>query len=242
MSQPLEPPLAELLLRLVELDDGRFETFVPVVTGESSPEAELISRAGSGEQIPPSLTVELASRGYLDMHREAGKIIGKFTITERGREAAAQLRPAGSAPVDLSWPSVRPVLIEIHAVWVEEGAPMLGLNGTTFAERAGMTVGQLDPVLTALRGDGWIEYRDTFGPPLPMGIKPSAKGIRFLNGWPSGDSDEFAKELLSRLEERIETDPDMEKRDKWHRALASGGRDLVVEVAAALVSRQISGA
>lgn len=65
MSAPLEPPLAELLLRLVELDGGSYGTFVPYFSGESNPDAELIGH--EDVLIPPGPTRELADRGFLDM-------------------------------------------------------------------------------------------------------------------------------------------------------------------------------
>jgi hypothetical protein len=239
MPRPLEPKLSELLIRLVELDGDSYETFVPHVSGESNPEAELIGH--DNVLIPPGLTRELARRGFLDMEPGTSKI-GKFVISEEGRTLAARLEKESQGTVDLSWPAVLPVLIEIDTVWRNEGAPTGGLNGMTIADKLDISPNQLSPVLSALEADDWLEYRELMGPPLPQGIKPSPKAISFVNGWPRGDGTDFGREVLARLDERIEAEPDPKKRSKLQATLVQGGagfRELLVEVAAAVASRQM---
>jgi hypothetical protein len=240
MASPLEPRLAVLLTRLIELDAGNYETFHPYFSGESGAEAELI---GFDDQlIPEGPTKELATRGYLEMDAHPGKRLGNFRLSELGHKTAAQIAGEGEGVVDLAWSAVEPVLAGIHDAWRGEGAPTLGLNGEVLTEKLGMTPEQLSPVLSALEDDDWIECRRALGRSLPRGIRPSAKAIRFLNAWPKGDGTEFGKEVLARLEERVEAEPDPEERSKLQATLAQGGtgfRELLVEVMAAIASRQM---
>lgn len=123
MAAPLEPKLAELLVRLVEMDDGNYETFQPYFPG-NGPLNEAILLNKREETIPEGPTKELADRGYLDMEPTT-KRLGNFRIAEQGRTLAAQLASAREGAVNLSWPTVEPILIQIHKLWLNEGAPLL---------------------------------------------------------------------------------------------------------------------
>lgn len=239
MAESLEPPLAELLIRLVELDGGNYETFVPHFTFDGTGEAELIGF--DDEHVPEGPIRELDRLGLLDME-PTDKKLGKFSLTADGRRVAAQIASEQGGAVDFSWPTVAPVLAQIEQLWKQGGAPFQGLNGMELGDKLGMSDEQLVPILAALRGMGLIEYRDQLGPDRPNGIKPTPEAIAQLNGWPSGD--DFGRALLAALEERIEAEPDPDKQSKWRTALSQGGegfRELIVEVAAAIASRQISG-
>jgi hypothetical protein len=243
MAPPLEPKLVDLLVRLVELDDGGYETFHPHFPGDGTPrEANLLNHGD--ETIPEGPTRELADRGYLDMEPHPGKRLGKFRISERGRSLAAQLASVGEAAVDLSWSAVEPILIQIHKVWLSEGAPPLGIPGA-------MIVGKLQPqpetalfsaILHELQRGEWIEYRAGLGPPLPQGVRPTPKTIAYLEGWPTQDAQALGQQFVTRLEEAIEAEPDEVKRSKLRDALATGGsalRDVAVDVAGATLARSI---
>lgn len=243
MPAPLEPKLAELLIRLVELDDGSYETFHPHFPGDGPPkEANLLTHGD--ETIPEGATKELADRGYLDMEPHSGKRLGKFRISESGRSLAAQLAVAGDTSIDLSWSAVEPVLIQIHTVWLSEGAPPLGIPGQTIA-------GKLQPqpdtahfsaILHELQRGDWIEYRATLGPPLPQGVRPTSRTIAYLEGWPTQDAQALGQQFVTHLEEAIEAEPDSEKRSRLRNALATGGsalRDVAVEVAGATLARSV---
>lgn len=245
MPAPLDPPLAELLVRLVSLDDGRYETFHPHFPGDGPPrEANLLGH--DGETIPEGATSELANRGYLEMEGHSGKRLGKFRISEEGRTLAAQLSGAGEGAVDLSWPTVEPILIQIHKFWLGDGAPPLGIPA---AKIVGMlqpqpTTAQFATILHELQRDDWIEYRSTLGPPLPQGVRPTSKTISYMESWPTQDANALGRQFVTRLEEAIEAEPDEEKRSKLRAALASGGsalRDVAVEVAGATLARSVGG-
>jgi hypothetical protein len=241
MPAPLEARLADLLIRLVELDDGQYETFHPHFPGGGGKKANLL---GHDETIPEGPTKELANRGYLEMEQHPGKRLGKFRISESGRALAAQLASAGEGAVDLSWPTVEPILIQIHKIWLSEGAPPLGIPGAKI-------VGMLQPqpetahfsaILHELQRDDWIEYRPVHGPPLPQGVRPTSKTIAYMEGWPTQDANALGQQFVTRLEEAIEAEPDEVKRSKLRDALASGGsalRDVAVEVAGATLARSV---
>lgn len=242
MPAPLEPTLAELLIRLVELDDGRYETFHPHFPGGGGREANLLGH--DGELIPEGLTKELVNRGYLEMEGRSGKRLDKFRISENGRALATQLAAAGEGAVDLSWPTVEPILIQIHKIWLGEGAPPLGIPGRKVVEmlQPQPDTAHFSAILHELQRSNWIEHRAGFGPPLPQGVRPTSKTIAYMEGWPTQDANALGQQFVEQLEEAIEAEPDAIKRSKLRDALASGGsafRDVAVEVAGATLARSM---
>lgn len=243
MPAPLEPKLAELLVRLVELDDGSYETFHPHFPGDGPPrEANLLTHGD--ETIPEGATKELAGRGYLDMEPHPGKRLGKFRISEGGRSLAAQLAVEGGNSIDLSWSAVEPILIQIHKVWLSGGAPPLGISGEAIARKLQPQpdTAHFSAILHELQRGDWIEYRATLGPPLPQGVRPTSRAIAYLEGWPTQDAQALGQQFVMRLEEAIEAEPDAEKQSKLRDAFASGGsvlRDVAVEVAGTTLARSM---
>ncbi len=243
MSAPLEPPLAALLIRLVKLDDGQYETFQPHFPGGGGREADLL---GYDEAIPEGPTKELANRGYLDMEPHPGERLGDFRISEQGRALAAQLASAGEGAVDLSWPVVEPVLRQIHNIWKREGAPQLGIPGAKIMGEIEppMETAQFAAILQELARADWVEYRQRLGSSLPQGVRPTSRTIARFERWPTEDARIAGEQFVALLEERIDAEPDAEKQSKLRAALATGGtalKDLSVEVAAAIVARQVGG-
>jgi hypothetical protein len=83
MPAPLEPKLAELLIHLVEMDDGSYETFHPYFPGNGLlNEAILLNQRD--QTIPEGSTKELADQGCLDMEASTRRL-GKSRISEQGR-------------------------------------------------------------------------------------------------------------------------------------------------------------
>ncbi len=243
MSAPLDPTLAALLIRLVELDGGQYETFHPHFPGGGGRKADLL---GYDETIPEGPTKELANRGYLDMEPHPGKRLGNFRLSEKGRNLAAQLASTGEGAVDLSWPVVEPVLRQIHNIWKREGAPQLGISGMAIMSETEppMETAQFAAILQELARADWVEYRQGLGPPLPQGVRPTSRTLARFEGWPSEDSQIAGEQFIALLEERIDAEPDAEKQSKLRAALTTGGsalKDLSVEVAAAIVARQVGG-
>ncbi len=240
----MDPTLAALLIRLVELDDGRYETFHPHFPGGGGREANLLEH--NGKTIPEGPTKELANRGYLEMEAHSGKRLGKFRISEEGRALAAQLASAGKEGVDLSWPVVEPVLRQINNIWKREGAPQLGISGAKIMSEieSPPETAQFAAILQELARADWIEYRQGLGPQLPQGVRPTSRTLALFDGWPTEDARLAGEQFIALLEERIEAEPDAEKQSKLRAALMTGGtalKDLSVEVAATIVARQIGG-
>jgi hypothetical protein len=244
MAAPLDPKLADLLIRLLQLDGGNYDTFHPYFSGDSEGEAELIGH--DGERVPEGPIKELDRLGLIDMLPEPGKRLGTFTITTEGRSLGGQLASAGDGAVDLSWPAVESILRQIHNVWKREGAPELGIGGDAIQAQIEppMETAQLVVILQELTRDEWLDTRSGWGPPLPMAVRPSSRTIARFEGWPTQDPRIAGEQFVALLEERIDAEPDAEKQSKLRAALATGGtalKDLSVEVAAAIVARQVGG-
>jgi hypothetical protein len=241
VTAPLDPRLADLLIRLANLDNDKYVTFHPYFAGGEI-EADLIGY--EGEKVPEGPTKELDRLGLIEMEREGGKRLGKFWLTKEGRSLAVELMSTANRPVDLSWPSVEPVLRQIHEVWKGEGAPPLGIpaSGVLVGIALPMQAPEFMAILNALRDDEWVDFRQGLGPPLPQGLRPTRRTLAFYEGWPTNDPRVAGEQFVALLEERVEAEPDPEKRSKLRAAFETGGsafKDLSVEVAAAIISRQI---
>jgi hypothetical protein len=245
MQEELEPELAELLTRLVELDAGNYQTYHPYFEGGGGDEA-LLNGLADEHRVPEGPTKELASRGYIDMDLHLGKRLGDFRLTPLGRKYVA-LRSADEPEntVDLSWSAVEPTLREVHAVWLNHGAPQLGLPGQNVsAQLPQLSDEQLATVLHELEREGWIEYRQSLGPFLPQGIRPSSRAVAYFEGWPTQDAQTLGEHFVARLEEAIEQEPDEEQRSRLRKALGSGGsalRDIAVDVAGTMLAKSATG-
>jgi hypothetical protein len=194
------------------------------------------------QTIPEGATKELADRGFLDMEFST-KRLGKFRISESGRTLAAQLASGREGSVDLSWLTVEPILIQIHELWLSEGAPTLGIPGSDVATSLPPSESaDLSAVLHELQRGGWIEYRAGFGPPLPQGVRPTSKTITYFEDWPTRDPQALGRQFMERLEKAIEDEPDDDRRSTLREAFSAGGsalRDVAVEVAGATLARSM---
>ena len=243
MAAPLEPKLADLLVRLVELDAGEYQTFVPSFSGGGGDEADLIG-LGEDAKVPEGPIRELADRDLLDMEVEPGKRLGKFRITPQGRSLAAQLATTGGGAIDLSWSFVSGILGEIYNLWRSENAPPLGVTGEAIQARTSSFVdsAQLASIIRELERAEWVECRTALGRALPRGVLPTPRTTALMEGWPTPDAKVVGEQFITQLEERIEEEPDEEKRSKLRQTLKTGGttfRELSVEVAGAFLARQV---
>lgn len=113
-------------------------------------------------------------------------------------------------------------------------------------ELVGKTSLELAQVLTALRAleqAGLVVVTFAMGGGRSSHIDQISGAARQLVGaWPSPES--IAERLVAELEHRAETAASEAERGKWRRLLDSVlgvGRDVVVEVAAAAITRQVPG-
>jgi hypothetical protein len=243
MAAPLDPKLADLLVRLVNLDNDSYETFQPSFPGGGA-QAQLIGF--DDETVPEGPLKELTRLGYLEMEVEPGKKLGPFSITPKGRSLGIQLMSTGNRPIDLSWSAVEPILRVIHDMWKREGAPPLGVPGNAVLVKIGLPLQApaFNATLAALKEGDWVDFRQGLGPSLPQGLRPTSRTLALFEGWPTQDGQIVGEQFVALLEKRIEDEPDEQKRSKLRAALETGGsafRELSVEVVAAIVARQVGG-
>jgi hypothetical protein len=180
------------------------------------------------------------------MRPEPGKRLGTFSITGEGRTVGSQSEAAGDDEVDLSWDAVEPVLRLVHGLWKRDGAPQLGVSGEAISDALRPQIGtaRLVAVLQELDRADWVEMKQGWGPPLPYAVRPTPRTLSRFDGWPTKDAGIAGEQFITLLEQRVEAEPDQEKRSRLKAALETGGsalKDLSVEVAAAIVARQIGG-
>lgn len=244
---PLEPPLADLLLRLVRADDGAYDTFRPafdpqygmVFTSHVFPEGE--------PKIEPGLVRGLADHDLVEIDDTPGKILGPFRITTLGRrtaQAAAtsatarvhqrQQRGEGQA-VDTSWSALEPILRAIHDTWVAAGADR-PLSGRTVHHSAApeLTEAQFATSLRLLRDGGHLEYFAEIGPTIPNGVKPTQRTIERYGGWPGNTDDQIVQRLLDAFDQAIDETDDPDQKSKIRKAREAVG-DISKSVAASAI-------
>jgi DNA-binding transcriptional ArsR family regulator len=124
-----------------------------------------------------------------------------------------------------------------------EDDPRGGFQAGDLTEDSGLSEDEITRALLALEGAGYISaaVSRTIGPRLPRVLVNGLpeRGRRTVGLWPSGDS---ADALVTTLLQAAEQAPDEEDRSRLRKAaaaLAGLSRDLLVEVSAALVSRQL---
>lgn len=129
------------------------------------------------------------------------------------------------------------------AVHLIDAQPFAYPSAHELVDRTGLDLAQ---VLTALRA---LEQAGLVGVTFAMGgggsshvDEVSGPARQLVGAWPSPES--IAERLVAELEHRAETAYSEEERGKWRRLLDSlfgVGRDVVVEVAAAAITRQVPG-
>lgn len=229
---PLEPELADLLLRLVRIDAGAHETFRPVFRGGMAPMIFTSHALEDGEpEIKPGLVHGLADYALVDLEPAPNKILGPFRITPLGRRTAQAVATSASAsvyrrerrgdgqPVDTSWRALEPILVAIHDRFVAAGASR-ELSGRDAHQGAApdLTEAQFAASLRVLRDGGYLEYRSEVGPVVPNGIRPTQRTIERLGRWPTDDPNQLADRLLDALDVAIENASSPEDRTRLQQA------------------------
>jgi hypothetical protein len=241
MAEQLEPKLTAVLVRLAEIDDERYETFVPAVTGESEGKAELVG-SGTDELFEPGQLKELATRGHLEMEA-TGNVLGKFRLTPKGRRVAAEAQLQADGTVDLSWSEALRVLGQIHEHWKHQGANPAGDPGDAAYREVdfSMPEEQFGALVRALEKDGWVDATWAWQGSLPLRVQPTQRAISLLEGWPTEDRRIVGEQFIARLEAQIDDEPDAEKQSKMRQGLSMGGsalREFLIDTAAAIAARQ----
>lgn len=173
----------------------------------------------------------LADEGWIDVDY-TGKGQPLVRPERAGRDVLRTLRRersllARSERVDLSWDAVRPVLHAVVSQFEEHGASGFGyLNVAVVAETVGCDPGDYGLIrrLERLADRDWIALRYDEDDETPR-VKPTQAGIEATRGWPSGDGEVMAENLLTALDEIIETSSDAEKRN-WAKRTKETAMDL----------------
>lgn len=207
--------------------DGAFLSFVnanglkPGLLGDAA-----------GELVRTALVDDLVDAGSLRLEPpQAGAgIERKFALTSEGRRRARALSAAplvGRADaVDLSWRTLRGRLAAFVGAYEQAGAPMQGL---ALREDSGEAIH-----LRTLVETGYLE-ETIFGTDQQTLLKPTERALAIVRAWPSALS--TAREVVDDVVAELARRPEPEAASA-RSSLASGGRDLLVEVVAAAISKQ----
>lgn len=186
---------------------------------------------------------DLQSYGLIDVDH-VGSDMSNYAVrpTPQGRTAIygarrEQRREDRAQPVDLSWPTVRPVLHAVVDLWTESGASVAGFMPLSrVAERLDQEPGSLQLVraVERLGVEDWLDvhYPDEGDEPV---VRPTQRALVATRAWPGGDGEVAAERLLSILDEIAVNAPDEGKR-KWAGRL----RDTAMEVGTKTLAEVVS--
>ncbi|GAA2027839.1 hypothetical protein GCM10009740_16890 [Terrabacter terrae] len=145
--------------------------------------------------------------------------------------------------LDDTWFSRDMPVLEAAVALLEESRPPVSDSG--IAARTGIDRQHVMKALEALEEDfldvGWDDRADLRVSGAVAACTSAAR--RATGQWPSAES--LAERAIAVVDERIENATDDAERSRWVKlrdGLAGAGRDLVVDVMGAVVSRQITGA
>lgn len=224
--------LLEALQLLVEADRraNEPEVFGLTYTGPSS--AVIIGHPGwPQEQTPPGyvLVEEMVDQGWVAVTSQNGKQ-RTFRLTQRGRDEWAAHERAGEvsrALVELGWSEARALLHDLYELWRQSGAREEGMYlDAVYAEALDRK--QTEALVRELCRDGYLDitFNSANG---PRGVRPSPKTLKLEAGWPAGNSEAAASDLVRALEHEIAQTPEpSEKRSALigiRDGLAGLGRD-----------------
>ncbi len=207
--------------------DGAFLTF-----GNATGTKPGLLGDARGDRVQATKIDDLASAGWLRLHppqSDAG-VQRKFALTAEGRRHARDLRRAhGPEPadaVDMSWRVLQGRLAVFVDAYERAGAPPQGLP---LAEGA-----PEERHIRALMETGYLE-ETPFGSDQRTLVKPTERALRVLRAWPSAET--MARQMLDEVLAELDRRPEAEARSA-RTSLMSGGRDLLIEVFAAVIAKQ----
>jgi hypothetical protein len=226
----------DLLAALVAADRaaGEAELFVLTYTGNGP---VIVGHAGWQEDAEPPSSVEvdrLAERGWVSIERAGGK--GRaFAVTIHGRKSASayarQRSAAGGAAVALDWSAVNPVLEAFYDAYTQAGAPEHGIESEPVLRTIEDPEGARAALRELVRG-GYLEgLADVEQVDIPLAVRPTPATLQLLARWPGSNSEAALAELVSALDQAIETTPAGEKRSTLVRVrdgLLGAARDIAL--------------
>jgi hypothetical protein len=235
----------DLLSALVAADEaaGEAELFVLTYTGNGP---VIIGHRGWPEDAAPPSSVEvdrLAERGWVSIERADGK--GRaFAVMIHGREAASaysrQRSAARGSAVALDWSVVNPVLEAFYDAYTEAGAPEHGVESEPVLRMLDDPAAARASLRELVRGGYLEEITGVDQSDIPGAVRPTPATLQLLARWPGSNSEAALAELVSALDQAIESTPAGEKRTVLVRVrdgLIGAARD----VALSYLERKVGG-
>jgi len=207
--------------------DGAFTTFV----NATGTKPGLLGDAGD-QQLRASEIDDLAGVGWLRLYppQSGAGMERKFSLTAEGRQHARDLRradgPGRGDAVDLSWRVLHGRLAAFVGAYERAGAPTQGLP---LAEGS-----PEERHIRTLMETGYLE-ETYFGSDQQTLLKPTERALRVVRAWPSAET--MARQVLDEVLEELDRRPEPEARSA-RTSLTAGGRELVIEVLAAVIAKQ----
>jgi hypothetical protein len=204
--------------------DGSFITFI----NASGLKPALLDAAGDWD-VRASDIDDLAEDGMLRLlPHDGGGIERHFALTSAGRQrarASLEQLPDPDA-VDLSWPMLHARLTAVVDAYERAGAPVQGI----VLDEGSRTAAHLRALVSA----GYLGETE-FGSDQATFLRPTERALNVTRAWPSALS--MARGIVEDVVARLEAQPDESARS-LKAGLTSGGRDLLVEVLAAVIAKQ----
>jgi hypothetical protein len=240
----------------MSVDDRLAEIFGKIIETYDSQPPERRSRLMHHRSFQRETFIEwdetqpLVTRDDLDDLRAVGLIdidfagSGDYMVrpTPDGRRAFRTMqreraRVKNPQPVDLSWPTVRPILHAVVDVWAEKGASSAAfVKIGAIAQRVEREPDDLGLIraIEVLADSDWLtaEHDDETD---ELSAQPTMRGLMATRGWPGGDGEVAAERLLSALEELATQADDTETRG-W----AARARDTLMEVGTKTLAEVVS--
>jgi hypothetical protein len=234
----------EVLGLLVTADEvaGDPQTYVLTYTGAEGRVFVGVVGWPDDVEVPSEHQVDdLGHHGWVRISQERGRT-RTFAVTSGGRRAwathvAQQPQPGRSSqPIRLDWASARQLLETLHETFLENGGDGLGVDTLPLTQDADGGR-QTAALLNALIRDDYLDVtmETAAGPRV---VRPSAKAVRLLEGWPAGPAEAALTELVRELDDEIDRTSDEGKRSKLvalRDGLVGVGRDIAV----AFIEKQI---
>lgn len=208
--------------------DGTFRSFI---RGDGLKPA-LLDSAGD-EKVRANLVDDLADEGLVRIFPSRGTGVERtFALTSEGRRYAAALdaQPSQTDAVDLSWPILSARLFSFVEAYELAGAP---LQGIPFDEASG----EAAHIRTLVRSGHLEETEFSFDQQTLL--RPTERAFIETRAWPSALSE--ARDIVDEVVIALEADPGP-RAAPLKAALTAGGRDVLIEVIAAVLAKQSGGA
>lgn len=183
----------------------------------------------AGHRVTAPMIDDLADQCLVrNLPPQGAGVERKFAMTAEGRRRATALATPAVAvdAVDLAWPTLRARLSDFVTAYERAGAPEQGLQLDASAGAASH--------LRHLLGSGYLE-ETPFGTDQSTMARPTERAFVAVRNWPGAWS--TAEDLVSGVVTSLQQRDDAGATG-LRTVLASGGRDVLVEVVAAVLAKQ----